>query len=295
MSKTNNMSKSKKTVIEKDVKNEDVKDVKNEDVKDVKDVKNEDDKDVILDVDVLTTVFKKVNTFKRQKDGPANVATDNIGAIINVMKAKNYIIKYVHDVMDLKHFKVSNVHYPFVTILEVLGTYIVRSSCKYSEQNAKTANLYEINLEHVQRGIRENKDMGYFIQKCSDNYVSREMNYVSTFFTEEKEIRRLLETRSVPSSNYTLSFDALNFVCHILYYTMNEITKTCCYFSNYGNKQSIQFKNYKHAVKIYFSGELFSLIDMRLSEVETLLLNKKKGADEEEVVVSEEVNEVANN
>ncbi|VBB18451.1 hypothetical protein YASMINEVIRUS_914 [Yasminevirus sp. GU-2018] len=226
-----------------------------------------------------------------EKGDAANKGTAYINGTFNVNSAKKAMHSYISDSLGLELGTI-NAQYPYAAIAETLVLHVVRSSGKFNTKSAKKADLYEITLENVKRGIRESHEYGPEIKALVDSYNPTAMNYVNTFFDTDKVIRKFIETKAFTNStNVHINNDALNFVCYILSHTMSNLTRASCILSQYANKKNVQIKNFRFACELYFTGELRELLAQRLSEIEGKFANTKEGADGEEGEEAEEEEE----
>jgi len=143
----------------------------------------------------------------------------------------------------------------------------------------KKADLYEVTLENIRRGIRESKDFGADIKALSESFNPTAMNY--TFFAKDDLCNFLEKKAFTNTTNVHIDNESLNFVCFLLSHIMATITRTACILSECGGKSTVRMKNFKYACEIHFSGELFHLITQRLNEIESLLADVKENAKEE--------------
>jgi hypothetical protein len=154
---------------------------------------------------------------------------------------------------------------------------LVRSSGRYSNKNSAKADLYEITLETLQRGIREKRDFGVHIKDLSETYDPHSMDYTVNFFDNVNTLKKFIEQNAFANTtNVLLDNNSLNFICYIISKGLNLLTKTCCIMSVYAKKKNIQVNNFKYACDIHFSGELGTLIKQRVSEIEGLLMHRKE-------------------
>lgn len=213
----------------------------------------------------------------------ANKETALIGSSFNVNLAKKEMKRYINGTLGYELGTI-NAQYPYSAIAEVVALHVVRSSAKFNKKSAKQADLYNISLENLQRGIRDSAEYGSEIKSLVNAYNPVAMDYIKTFFDSEKALKTCLTSKAFNSTNFHIDSDALNFLCYVLSHTLCNVTRTACILSEYAGKKNIQIKNFKYACKIYFFGELGELISQRLSEIEGLFKSNKDDVSEESEV-----------
>jgi len=220
----------------------------------------------------------KLSDFKYdRKTGEApNKGTAFIGGSFNVSSARTAVRAYIKDTLG-EELGTINAQFPYSAIAEVVVLHIIRSTTKYNAKSASHADLYVITLDNLRRGIRDSNEYGPEIKSLEASYVPTAMNYVTTFFDEEKVLKKFIVTQAFTGTkNVEINKDALNFVCYILSHTMCNLTRVACLLSKYANKKNVQIKNFTYACEWFFTGEeLRKLLAQRLSEIEMKFANDK--------------------
>jgi hypothetical protein len=217
-----------------------------------------------------------------EKNKAPNADTATIRGTFNVNKAKKRLKDNLTKTLDFK-LGIMGAKYAYSAIAEVFAVYLVRVSGKYNDKSAKMADLYEVKIENIQRGVREHREFNNEIKAWSEAFNPEGIDYLPTFFEDEKTLRKYLAEHTFPNTtNVHLSSGTLNFVCYMLANVLAQLTRTSAILSQYGKKKNVQIRNFKYACSIHFSGELFQLIDQRLSEIESIFANKKDEADSDD-------------
>jgi hypothetical protein len=219
------------------------------------------------------------------KDG-LNNATRMIGGSFNVSKALNQLKNLITKTLEFPDIGSIQAQFAYSAIAELFTLYVVRLSGKYNTKSAKNADLYEVSLENLVRGIRESKDFGPDVKSWAESFSSSDMNYVANFYDTEAVMVKFLEKKAFPnSSNLHISKDALNFICYILSRTLTNLTRIACLLSECGKKKKIRITHFLYASRIVFAnnGELYNLIVQRLDEVKEKVksIPKEDGEDGE--------------
>lgn len=238
------------------------------------------------DVEKITKPNRFANV---EKGDAANKNTAYIHATFNVNKAKTALKNYINKTLELQLGQM-NAHYPYTAIVEELVLHIIRASGKFNMMSAKKADLYNITLENIQRGMRESSEFGPEIKLLVDSFNKTAMDYIPTFFDTEKALRSFIETKAFTNTtNVHINNDALNFVCYILSHIMGNLTRCACSYSEYAKKNNVLIKNFRFACKLYFNGPIRELLIQRLSEIEALFASQKKSLGDEEGEEMEDV------
>lgn len=250
------------------VQAKDAKNLKPE-TKTVKQPESKNEKKVEKKTD--TDKKKSVNRFQGVERGDApNVSTAYISGTFNVNLAQKAMMKYVTETLgnDLGSI---NAKYPYSAVAELVALYIVRSTAKYNKMNAENANLFEVTLENLKRGIRESNEFGSELKSLSENFNPTQMDFVSTFFDKPSVLRDFLEKKAFTNTtNVKITNDALNFVCYMISSTLAMVTRACCVLCEYAKKKNIQVKTFRYACELCFNGEFKTLLVQRLTEIETM-------------------------
>jgi len=246
---------------------------------------------------LLKKLNKKVSERKvvRCDSKYPNKDTEFINGTFNVKTARKYLKSFITNTLgytglvDEKEFpKIGtiNAQYPYSACAEIFVLYLVRASGSFATRNSSKADLYEVNLENLQRGIREKRDFGVHITALSESYNPTSMDYTANFFDNVKTLKRFIEQHAFTNTtNVHLDLNsnviALNFICYIVSNSLSLLTRTSCIMSVYAKKKNIQVKNFKYACDIHFSGELGALIKQRVTEIEGLLANRKERKEDD--------------
>jgi hypothetical protein len=172
--------------------------------------------------------------------------------------------------------------YAYSVIAEILALYVIRGSVKFNEKSAKNADLYEVSLENLRRGIRESSGFGADIKALSDSFEPTSMSYIPNFFDDgsEKKLRKFLENKSFPNtSNIHIGGDSINFISYLMSHILAKLTRTVCLLNQYAGKSTITIDGFRYAVNIHFPGEhneLNELFIQRLDEIEKLVADYKE-------------------
>ena len=244
------------------------------------------------DVDDTPKIIKASRFAGVEKGDAANKGTAYIRATFNVNKAKHSLKNYISKTLDSKLGQM-NAHYPYTAIVEELILHIVRSSGKYNAISAKKADLYNITLDNIQRGMRESNDFGSEVKYLVDSFNNLSMDYIPTFFDTEKALKEFIQTKSFTNNIVVINNDALNFICFIIANIMSSLTRIACSYSEYAKKNNVLIRNFTSASGVYFGGSIREVIIQRLTEIEGLFSQKKADGEQgEEVGEVGEVGEV---
>lgn len=211
----------------------------------------------------------------KEKEYP-NQDTEMIKGTFNVNNAKKVLKNFITDTL---RFDLGNMggHFAYSVIAEIIALYVVRASVKYNEKSAKNADLYEVSLENLRRGIRESNNFGSDIKALSEAFDSSAMNYITTFFDDgsEKKLRKFIEKKAFSNtSNIHIGNESINFISYLMTHILSKLTKTVCLLTKYANKSNVTIDGFRYAVNIHFSGDKNELNEMfiqRLDEVEKLV------------------------
>ena len=221
----------------------------------------------------------------KEKDG-LNNPTRLIGGSFNVNKASDQLKDLINKTLEFSELGCIQSHFAYSAIAELLALYIVRLSGKYNTKSAQNADLYEVSLDNLVRGIRESKDFGSDVKSWAELFNSFDMPYVSTFYDTEDVMVKFLEKKAFPNtSNVHISKDGLNFVCYMLSRILTNLTRIACLLSECGKKGKVQIRQFLYASRIAFTnnGELYKLIVQRLDEITDKVKSvpKKDGESED--------------
>ena len=237
---------------------------------------NDNDEDAVADAPA-DNVTKKKGTNQR---------TEMANCTLNVKMLNKYCQNYLknycpHD----KAIKTPNLDVAVGPCCESLFEYIVKGATNYAQKNdvaivhkgkdVGTQNKYNVTLSCVRQAIDSDnylcEMLGFTAQRF--DHVSRDN--MSHFLNQPPKVVDAYIASVLKSSQVNFDKEALNLICHLVETALTKMLVTANAFRGFAKGNTVGFKHFSHAIKLFLKGTLLNNVQVRLDEIQNKLDSNK--------------------
>jgi hypothetical protein len=259
------------------------KKTKDENVKESKKTKKEESDDEQNDENENSG---SENETKGKKGLKKNARTTLANCTLNVNMLNKYCQTYLknycpHD----KDIKTPNLDVAVGPCCETLFEYLVKGASSYAQKNnvvvehkgkeVGKVNQYSVTLSCVRQAVDADDYLAEALGSTAKRFDHVSRDNTSHFLNQTSAVVDAYVESVLKSSQVNFDKEALNLICHLVETALTKMLVIANAFRDFMGRNTVGFKHFQHAAKLYFKGTLLSNIQLRLDEVENKLESNK--------------------